>query len=83
MERLPGSLEPVILASFLGNSTDRSGRTAFIWAASRGHQSALKIILANYSVQLKDEYQMTPLAVAANEGHEVIVDSLVKDGAGL
>ena len=68
LERVPGKPEPIILASFLGhdatlsqlinegvsvNSVDSLGRMALFWAASRGHQSAVEILLADCAVQLK------------------------------
>lgn len=94
----PDRLEPIIVASFFGhdailsrlisevasvNLPDNIGRTAFFWAASRGHQSTVEKSLASNAGQFEDRWRKTPLTVALCNGHNAIDKSLVRNGANL
>ena len=53
------------------------------WAASRGHQSTVKKLLASYAEQFEDKWRQTLLTVALYYRHDTIFKLLVENGANL
>ena len=63
------------------NAADCMGSTALIWAAVRGYEGVVKMLLEREDVNLNqpDTYNgRTPLSWAANKGHEGVVKMLLK-----
>jgi len=63
------------------NTTDTMGRTALAWAAIRGHEGIVKILLQQKEVKADTtdiEYGRTPLLWATNGGHEGVVKLLLE-----
>ncbi|RYP68349.1 hypothetical protein DL771_006735 [Monosporascus sp. 5C6A] len=62
------------------NSKDNSGRTPLWWAAAKGHEAVVKLLIERDDVEAdsKDESGQTPLSWAAANGHEAVVKLLVK-----
>ncbi|KAH0542764.1 hypothetical protein FGG08_002903 [Glutinoglossum americanum] len=58
---------------------DSYRRTPLSWAAERGHEVVVKLLLETGKVEVdskEDKYGRTPLSRAAEEGHEVVVKLL-------
>ena len=63
------------------NATDTMGRTALAWAAIRGHEGIVKILLQQKEVKVDTtdiEYGRTPLLWATKSGHEGVVKLLLE-----
>ena len=57
---------------------DSYGRTPLSWAAGRGHEAVVKLLLETDKVDVdsKDSYGQTPLSWAAERGHEAVAKLL-------
>ena len=81
-------LREVVIALFENgydlNAKDTHGQTPLWWAAGKGHEAVVKLLLAQDGVDpdSKDtEYGQTPLSWAAGNGHEAVVKLLLaQDG---
>ena len=63
------------------NATDCTGSTALIWAARRGHEEVVKVLLERGDInpdQADTKYGRTPLSRAAENGHEGVVKFLLE-----
>ena len=63
------------------NATDSAGSTALTWAASKGYEDIVKILLERDDVNLdhaENQCGRTPLSWAAENGHEGIVKMLLE-----
>ena len=63
------------------NATDTMGRTALAWAAIRGNEGIVKILLQQTEVKVDTtdiEYGRTPLLWATNSGYEGVVKLLLE-----
>jgi len=63
------------------NATDCTGSTALLWAAGKGYEEVVKMLLGRKDVdpnQTAIAYGQTPLSWAAKNGHEGIVRMLLK-----
>lgn len=62
--------------------TDIHGRTPLFWAACKGHEAVVKILLDTEYVDAdnKDSKGETPLLAAAQYGHAVVVKLLLETG---
>ena len=63
------------------NATDCMGSTALTWAARRGREKIVKILLEQADInpdQADTEYDQTPLSCAAENGHEGVVRMLLE-----
>ena len=60
------------------DSTDNSGRTPLLWAASCGHEATVKLLMETGQVDVnsKDYYGQTPLSGAVASGQKVVVKLL-------
>jgi hypothetical protein len=58
-------------------------RTPLSWAAARGHEEVVKLLLAKDTVDHKsqDLYGQIPLLLAAGNGHEAVVELLLAKSA--
>jgi ankyrin repeat protein len=64
------------------DQADDAGRTALMWASSRGHYSVVELLLAKgANVNAQDGYYGTALQAASRNGHKEIVQILLKNGA--
>lgn len=61
------------------NSVDEYGMTPMGYAAARGRESIVRLLLESgrTKVNLKDAHGNSPLALAAREGHEPVVRLLL------
>ncbi|OBT82165.1 hypothetical protein VE02_10024 [Pseudogymnoascus sp. 03VT05] len=59
---------------------DEGGRTPLCWAAERGHEAVVKLLVEREDVvaDSKDEDGRTPLCYAAERGNEAVVKLLVE-----
>ena len=63
------------------NATDCTGCTALLWAAGKGYEEVVKMLLGRKDVdpnRTAIDYGQTPLSWAAENGHEGIVRMLLK-----
>ena len=63
------------------NATDCMGSTALTWAAGKGYEEVVKILLAREDIdpdQADTKYGQTPLSWAAENGHERVVKMLLE-----
>lgn len=67
------------------NSKDDMSRTPLSWAAARGHEEIVKLLLAKDTVDhnSQDMYGQIPLLLAAGNGHEAVVELLLANSATL
>ncbi|KAM0258573.1 hypothetical protein ACHAQJ_003744 [Trichoderma viride] len=64
------------------NSQDHYNRTPLSWAAERGHEAIIQLLLkAGAEIDSKDKRDRTPLFWAASGGHEAVVKLLLEAGA--
>ena len=65
-------------------SIDRSNRTSLSWAAARGHEAVVRLLLEKGAkLEAKDSNGRTPLSWAAELGHEAVVKLLLEKGPKL
>ncbi|KAK3940661.1 hypothetical protein QBC46DRAFT_353953 [Diplogelasinospora grovesii] len=63
------------------NSRDKDGRTPLSWAAEKGNEAIVKLLLQNgVDFNAKDTDGRTPLMWATLKGHEAIVKLLLENG---
>ena len=62
------------------NAVDRNGSAALIWAAGRGHEGVVRILLEREDLNPNqaDNYGQTPLSWAAENGHEEVAKMLLQ-----
>jgi len=63
------------------NATDCTGSTALLWAAGKGYEEVVKVLLGRKDVdpnQRATAYGRTPLSCAAKNGHEGVVKILLE-----
>jgi ankyrin repeat protein len=62
---------------------DSYGRTPLLWAAERGHENVVKLLLEQSAGlnSMDSEYGRTPLSWAAKNLHEIVVQLLLEAGA--
>ncbi|KAI0532365.1 hypothetical protein GGR58DRAFT_490623 [Xylaria digitata] len=73
-------------AKFDVESKDRFKRTPLLWAAARGREAVVKLLLekgAELEAKDDDSYGRTLLLWAAEKGHEAVVKLLLEKGAEL
>jgi ankyrin repeat protein len=64
------------------NQRDSNGRTALSWAAERGHEAVVRLLLEKGAdVEAKTTFGETALPIAARGGHEAVVRLLLEKGA--
>ena len=64
------------------NKRDGNGTTALIWAARKGHDTIVRLLLDNKAdVKAKDDIGYTALIWAARKGHETVAQLLLERGA--
>ncbi|KAH0563399.1 hypothetical protein GP486_002033 [Trichoglossum hirsutum] len=94
-QRVPGKMTGIHVAAYFGlvgtikgllkneynpDLPNSYGQTPLSWAAERGHEAVVKLLLATEKVDVdsKDtEYGRTPLSWAAERGHEAVVKLLL------
>jgi len=61
-------------------ATDLKGNTPFIWAARRGHERVVRILLGRGDIKpdVPDESGRTPLSLSAGYGYEGVVRALLE-----
>ncbi|KAL7942864.1 ankyrin repeat-containing domain protein [Trichoderma barbatum] len=75
----PVAVEILLTIGTNVNSRYKKERTFLSWAAERGHEAVVELLLArnDIEVDLKDMDGRTPLSWAAEKGHGVVVDMLL------
>jgi ankyrin repeat protein len=60
------------------DSKDNYSQTPLLWAARKGHEAIVKLLLLQEGVDIdsKDNYSQAPLSWAASGGHEEVVKLL-------
>jgi ankyrin repeat protein len=93
---LPDNLLPAHIVAFFGvpalmsylistaaepDSKDYLHRTPLSWAATRGHETVVKLLLESGLVDVNslDIHSQTPLSLAATEGHQAVVKLLLEN----
>jgi len=60
------------------NSVDVCGGTSLLWAARKGHEAVVKLLLARDDLDVNSgHYGRTALSFAAERGHEAVVKLLL------
>jgi hypothetical protein len=64
------------------DAKDQYGRTPLSWAAERGHEAVVRLLVERDDVEAdaKGKYSRTPLSWAAARGHEAVVRLLLDTG---
>ena len=64
--------------SICADLKDSYGRTPLSWAAEKGHEAVVKLLVETGKVDVdsKDRHGQTPLSQAAGKGHEAVVKLL-------
>ncbi|KAJ9659039.1 hypothetical protein H2198_003328 [Neophaeococcomyces mojaviensis] len=67
------------------NGADADGKTPLTWAAEKGHEAVVKLLVENGAdLEAKDKkHGRTPLLWAAEKGHEAVVKLLLEKGVEL
>ncbi|XP_028835455.1 inversin-like isoform X1 [Denticeps clupeoides] len=76
----------VFLRHSVRDESDLEGRTAFMWAAGKGSDDVLKMMLdmkPNLDINMADKYGGTALHAAALSGHVTTVGVLLERGAAV
>ena len=62
---------------------DNEGRTPLSWAAARGHDAIVRLLIERDGVDInaKDNWRRTPLSWAASQGHEAVVRLLIESNS--
>ena len=70
--------------SYYLNRRDGEGMTALLWAARRGHEAIVRLLLEKgANIEVNSRFDGTALVQAAGYGHEAIVRLLLEKGANL
>ena len=80
---LAGIVEALLDEEMDVNATDIQGETPLHWAAAKGHEDVVKVLLRNGSIKpdVKSVVGRTPLSLAAESGHSAVVNLLAgRDG---
>ena len=72
---LGGTIIGLLKNGYNPDLQDSYGRTPLSWAAERGHEAVVKLLLetGKVDVESKDKYGQTPLSWAAVRGHDAVV----------
>lgn len=62
------------------DTVDEHSRTLLSWAAEKGYETVVKLLLGRVAADTKDNEGRTPLLWAAMKGHEVVVKLLLETG---
>ncbi|WXC58102.1 hypothetical protein SNK03_004001 [Fusarium graminearum] len=67
------------------NLADQDGQTPLLWAAYKGHEAIVRLLVKNAArVEKVDQvYGRTPLSWAASKGHQDVVRLLLRNGANV
>lgn len=58
----------------LESKESKYGRTPLLWAAGKGHEAIMKLLLqSNAVIDIKDKNLWTALLCAVKGGHEIVV----------
>ena len=64
------------------NSTDHGGKTALLWAAQKGRDECVNVLIeSGADVNVRDLTGMTALQAARAGGHDDCTESLTRAGA--
>ena len=79
---LGGTIIGLLKNGYNPDLQDSYGRAPLSWAAERGHEAVVKLLLETGKVDVdsKDRYGRTPLSWAADRGHEAVVKLLLETG---
>lgn len=78
-----GWINKIKRLSFL-NKVDSYRMTALMWAAKRGHDAVVRLLLEKGAdTEIKNQYQEAALIIAVKHRHEAIVQLLLEKGANV
>ncbi|KAH7114056.1 ankyrin repeat-containing domain protein [Dactylonectria macrodidyma] len=70
--------------SYESAQTTYEGRTPLLWAAEKGHEALVKLLLQNgVDVNVMDQNEQTALQLAVDAGHREVARMLVANGADM